>query len=102
MDRYVIKSASVIIPNNTNITIRTGFITIIGGEFIAGTEEHHLDSNVTFILSGYYYGPQQPYAGNKGIFCYECKFSMYGLPRNKIWTTVASTIQADDKVLTVS
>ena len=96
------KNASVIIPNNTNITIKTGFITIIGGEFIAGTEEHHLDSNVTFILSGDYYGPQQPYAGNKGIFCYECKFSMYGLPRNKIWTTVASTIQANDKILTVS
>ena len=64
------KNASIIIPNNTNITIRTGFISVIGGEFTAGTEEHHLDSNVTIVLSGDYYGDQQPYVGNKGILCY--------------------------------
>jgi hypothetical protein len=43
-------------------------------------------------MYGSYYGKQQPMFGNKGIGCRECKFSMYGKPRNKTWTMIADTI----------
>jgi hypothetical protein len=87
-----VQNGTIIFPNDTSITVKTDFITLVGGNFIAGTEEHHLNSNLTIILSGDYYDPQQPMAGNKAIFCLECKFSMYGKPRPKTWTTLNFTI----------
>jgi hypothetical protein len=52
-------------------------------------------------MYGSYYGKQQPMFGNKGIGCMECKFSMYGTPRIKTWTLLASTINPGTSTVTV-
>lgn len=45
-------------------------------------------------MSGSYYGKQQPMFGNKGIGCYNCRFSMYGTPKQYTWTMLGQTVQA--------
>lgn len=94
----------MIFPNDTtkSVTVRTGFITLNGGQFIAGTESAPLYSNLTFIMYGNYYGRQQPMFGNKGIGCMDCKFSMYGRPRKPTWTTISATINPAATTLTVT
>lgn len=66
--------------------IKSGFITVNGGEFIAGNEGKPYVHKLTFTMFGDYYGKQQPMFGNKGIGCMNCKFSMYGKPRVRTWT----------------
>jgi hypothetical protein len=96
-----VQNGTIIFANNTNLTVTTGFITVVGGRFIAGTEEQPLNSNLTFILTGGYYDAQQPIGGNKMIFCLECKFSMYGRPRT-VWTTLKATITPNSTDLVVN
>jgi hypothetical protein len=64
-----VQNGTIIFANNTDITVNTGFITVVGGQFIAGTEQQPLYTNLTFILYGGYYDAQQPIGGNKMIFC---------------------------------
>ena len=99
-----VEKGTLIFPNDTSkaVTVRTGFITINGGAFIAGTESAPLYSNLTFIMYGNYYGKQQPMFGNKGIGCMDCKFSMYGRPRKPTWTTISATISPAATTLTVT
>lgn len=97
-----VENGTLLFANNTNITVQAGFITIVGGQFIAGTEEQPHYGNLTFIMYGDYYGKQQPMFGNKGIGCMECKFSMYGIPRTPTWTTIATTISPGSSSFTVS
>lgn len=52
-------------------------------------------------MYGSYWGKQQPMFGNKGIACYNCKFSMHGIPRPVTWTLSSSTINPGDISLTV-
>ena len=73
-----------------------------GGSFIAGTEESPHTRKLTFIMYGNFYGAQQPMFGNKGIGCLNCKFSMYGTPRTKTWTTLGATINPTELTLTVN
>jgi len=49
--------------------VNTGFITMVGGRFIAGTEEAPHQRKLNFILHGDYYDKQLPMFGNKGIGC---------------------------------
>ena len=86
-----VQNGTIIFSDNATITVTTAFITVVGGRFIAGTEQQPLNSSLTFVLTGGYYDAQQPIGGNKMIFCLECKFSMYGKPRT-VWTTLAATI----------
>jgi hypothetical protein len=97
-----VEDGGLIFPNDTDVTVRTGFITLNGGIFIAGTESAPLYSKLTFIMYGGYYGKQQVMFGNKGIGCLNCKFSMYGKPRTPTWTTIASTIYPGNSTFTVS
>lgn len=99
-----VEKGNLIFPNDTSksVTVRTGFITLNGGQFIAGTESAPLYSNLTFIMYGGYYGKQQPMFGNKGIGCMDCKFSMYGRPRKPTWTTISATINPNATTLTVT
>ena len=85
-----------------DLTVQAGFITINGGRFIAGTEKNPHIHNLNFIMYGGYYGKQQPLFGNKGIGCRNCKFSMYGRPRNVTWTTIAATINPGATQLTLT
>lgn len=96
------QNATIIFSNDTDLVVQAGFITVVGGSFLAGTEANPYQRQLTFILYGNYYGSQQPMFGNKGIGCLECKFSMYGTPRNPTWTTIAATIQPNDISFTVS
>lgn len=84
------------------IEVHTGFITLNGGEFRAGTIGNPYQSQLTFIMYGGYYGKQQPMVGNKGIGCIKCKLSMYGKERTRTWTTLASTVSAGATTFTVS
>ena len=83
------------------MTVQAGFITLIGGKFIAGTEKHPHLSKLTFIMHGGYYGKQQPLFGNKGIGCLNCDFSMYGKPRLPTWTSLSATVNAGASTITV-
>ena len=84
------------------MTVSAGFITMNGGTFIAGTQQHPHLSNLNFVMYGDYYGKQQPMFGNKGIGCLNCKFSMYGKPRSMTWTTISATINPGDTTLTLT
>ena len=97
-----VEKGTLIFPNNTDVPVRTGFITLNGGSFIAGTESSPLHSNLQFILYGNFFGKQQPMFGNKGISCHNCKFSMYGKPRLPTWTTISATISPGATTFTVS
>jgi hypothetical protein len=46
--------------------------------------------------------PQQPLFGNKGIACYNCKFSMYGTPRSVTWTVISQTINPNATTIQLS
>jgi hypothetical protein len=92
----------IIFSDEKDITVNTGFITLNGGKFIAGTEQSPYLHNLNFILHGDYYDTQQPMFGNKGIGCMECSLSMHGKPRTPTWTTIASPIAPGDTTLTLS
>jgi hypothetical protein len=96
------QNGTLIFSNDTDLTVQAGFITLVGGRFLAGTEVDPYSRKLTFILYGNYYGSQQPMFGNKGIGCMECKFSMYGIPRSPTWTTIAATINPGATTFTVS
>lgn len=81
--------------------IRTGFISVIGGKFIAGTQEKPYQHQLTFEMYGDYYGAQAPMFGNKGIGCMECFFSLHGQPKAFTWTSLASTAAVNSNSITV-
>jgi hypothetical protein len=83
------------------MNISAGFITVNGGQFIAGTETAPYQHKLTFIMYGNYYGLQQPMLGNKGIGCINCQFSMYGQVRNVTWTHLAATVNVGDQIITL-
>lgn len=58
--------------------------------------------NLKIILTGDYYGKQQPTFGNKGIGCLDCKLSIYGKPRNPTWTTLAVPLYPGESSFMVS
>lgn len=58
--------------------------------------------NLKIILTGDYYGKQQPTFGNKGIGCLDCKLSIFGKPRKPTWTTILNTINPGDSSFMVS
>ena len=97
-----VENGALVFPNNIDVTVQSYFITLNGGQFIAGTENSPVTSKLTFIMHGNYYGKQQPMFGNKGIGCLNCKFSMYGKPRTLTWTTIASTIAPGATSFTIS
>lgn len=65
----VVQNATIEFADEIDMTIEAGFITLRGGQFIAGTEESPYQHELTFIMHGSYYGTQQPMFGNKGIGC---------------------------------
>ena len=97
-----VEGGTIVFDDTMDLTVKTGFIIMNGGTFIAGTEQHPHTHKLTLILYGDYYGKQLPMFGNKGIGCLNCKFSMYGQPRTPTWTTLASTVNPGDNQLTVS
>ena len=102
LEGIAVDGGTLVFEDGKDITVQAGFITLNGGQFIAGTEANPHTSPLKFIMHGGYYGKQQPMFGNKGIGCMNCKFSMYGAPRTPTWTTIASTINVGDTTLTVS
>lgn len=97
----LVQNGTLTFADESEITVRTGFITVVGGRFIAGTEAKPYTNKLTFILHGSYYGPQQPMFGNKGIGCMECFISIHGSVRSRTWTSIASTIPVGGTTLTV-
>jgi hypothetical protein len=63
------QNGTIIFSNDTDIVVQAGFITVVGGRFLAGTEANPYNRHLTFIMHGNYYGTQQPMFGNKGIGC---------------------------------
>lgn len=96
-----VSNGTIIFSDEKDLTINTGFITLVGGRFIAGTEQAPHQHRLNFILHGDYYDTQMPMFGNKGIGCMECKFSMYGRPRTPTWTTISATISPGDLTFSV-
>ena len=84
-----VSGGTLVFSDELDLTVRTGFIVVInGGTFLAGTVKQPRVKKLTFIMYGNYSGRQLPMFGNKGIACLNCKFSMYGTPRNKTWTRI--------------
>lgn len=96
-----VNNGTIIFSDEKKITVQTGFITLVGGKFIAGTEQRPHLNTLNFIMHGGYYDTQQPMFGNKGIGCMECKFSMYGNPKQYTWTMLSNTINPTDNFLKV-
>jgi len=92
----------LIFSDDVDLTVQAGFIIMNGGTFLAGTVKQPRVKKLTFIMHGNYYGRQLPMFGNKGIGCINCKFYMYGTPRNYTWTTISATIQPGSINLTVT
>lgn len=91
----------MVFSDELDLTVQTGFITLNGGRFIAGTKQHPHTHKLTFIMHGDYYDAQQPMFGNKGIGCLNCKFSMYGKPRVTTWSTITTNITVGASQFTV-
>ena len=64
-----VSNGTIIFSDEQDLTINTGFITLVGGRFIAGTEQTPYQHQLNFILYGDYYDTQMPMFGNKGIGC---------------------------------
>jgi hypothetical protein len=96
-----VEGGNLIFADDADLTVQAGFITMNGGNFIAGTKQHPYTHKLTFIMYGGYYGIQQPMFGNKGIGCLNCKFSMYGKPRAVTWSTITATILPGATTFTV-
>lgn len=92
LEGIAVEGGTLVFADGMNLVVQAGFITMNGGTFIAGTEQHPHMSKLEFILYGGYYGKQQPMFGNKGIGCLDCKFSMYGEPRTPTWTNISTAI----------
>jgi hypothetical protein len=101
LNGIAVNGGTLIFSDDMDLVVQTGFITVNGGTFIAGTQAFPHSHQLTFILYGNYYGAQQPMFGNKGIGCMNCKFSMYGTPRIKTWTSLAATVNVGDTSFTV-
>ena len=101
LEGIAVEGGTLVFADEGNLTVQAGFMTLIGGRFIAGTEKHPHINPLTFIMYGGYYGKQQPMFGNKGIGCKNCKFSMYGKPRTKTWSSLSSTVNPTETQLTV-
>ena len=95
------EEGKLIFADEGDMEIHAGLITLNGGEFRAGTEANPYQHKLTFVMYGNYFGKQTPIAGNKGIVCIECKFSMHGQVRTKTWTMLAATIGPGDDSFTV-
>ena len=81
--------------------MHAGFITLVGGRFLAGTEQSPYQHKLTFHMYGGYYGAQLPIFGNKVIGCLECFLSMHGEVRNHPWTQLNTTADVGSSTLTV-
>lgn len=102
LEGIMVSNGTLMFSNETDVTVRAKYITLNGGRFIAGTQENPLQSNLQFIMHGGNYDQQQSLFGNKGIGCLNCTFSMFGVPRKPVWTTIALTINPGDANMTVS
>jgi hypothetical protein len=74
LEGIVVEGGTIVFSDDLDLTVQAGFITLDGGHFVAGTEQHPHVRQLTFIMHGDYYGKQQPMFGNKGIGCMNCKF----------------------------
>jgi hypothetical protein len=101
LEGIIVENGTIEFSNERDMVVSAEFITLRGGEFIAGTEEDDYDYKLTFVMYGNYYSPQQPMFGNKGIGCLECKFSMIGKKRTPTWTLLNTTVNPDENIITV-
>lgn len=97
----LVQNGTLTFADESDMIISTGFITVVGGKFIAGTQSNPYQHLLTFVLSGGYYTPQQPMFGNKGIGCMECFLSLHGKPKQYTWTMLSNSITVGASSLTV-
>lgn len=102
LEGILVQNGTLTFADEKAMTIKAGFITVVGGKFIAGTETSPYQNELVFIMYGGYYGSQAPIFGNKGIGCLECFLSLHGKRRSHTWTTLASTVSAGGSSITVS
>ena len=101
LEGIAVDGGNLVFADEGPLTVHAGFITVNQGSFLAGSEQHPHTNQLTFIMYGGYYGKQQPLFGNKGIGCKNCKFSMYGNPRVKTWSSLSATVNVGANQLTV-
>jgi hypothetical protein len=101
LEGILVQNGTLTFADESSMVISAGFITVVGGKFIAGTQDKPYQNLLTFVLSGGYYSPQQPMFGNKGIGCMECFISLHGQVRQYTWTMLSSSVNIGDTTLTV-
>ena len=69
LEGVIVEDGALIFSDESDITFRTNFITLNGGEFRAGTVEQPYQHELNLVMHGHYYWKQQPMFGNKGIGC---------------------------------
>lgn len=101
LEGILVENGTITFADESDMTVQAGFITIVGGQFLAGTENSPYQHQLTFIMHGNYYGAQAPMFGNKGIGCMECRFSMHGQVRSVTWTSLETTAASGTNTITV-
>jgi hypothetical protein len=97
----LVQNGSLTFADEADLVVQAGFITVVGGRFVAGTEQAPYQHQLTFIMHGGYYGSQAPMFGNKGIGCLECFFSMHGQARTYTWSQLSATATANSSTITL-
>lgn len=101
LEGILVENGTITFADESDMTVQAGFITIVGGQFLAGTENSPYQHQLIFIMHGNYYGAQAPMFGNKGIGCMECRFSMHGQVRSVTWTSLETTAASGTNTITV-
>ena len=87
----ILVEGRIIFTDETDMTIRTGFIMLRDAVLWAGDASKPYQHRLTFELTGSYYSRQTPFYGNKFISCDGCYMSMYGKEVGKSWSTLEYT-----------
>jgi hypothetical protein len=101
LQSILVENGTLMFADESDMIIQAGSITVVGGKFIAGTQNKPYQHQLTFIMHGGYYDAQQPMFGNKGIGCMECFISIHGEVRPYTWTMLSSSINIGANTLTV-
>lgn len=69
LEGILVENGTLTFADESDMVVQAGFITLVGGKFLAGTQESPYQHELKFIMHGDYYGAQAPMFGNKAIGC---------------------------------
>jgi hypothetical protein len=92
----------IIVEDTRDVTMRPGFIFVVGGFFQIGTETTPFTHNCLLEFNGKPTDPQIPVYGSKGLACHNCELNIHGKVRTKSWTKLAADSPAGSTTITLA